>query len=95
MWKGIQEGYIQVIATDHCPFNFNIAKQLGKEDFTKCPGGVPGIETRIPLIFSEGGYEERISLNKFVDLVSTKPAKILDYTPKKGLLQLAPMEMLL
>ncbi len=54
LWKGIQDGYIQVIATDHCPFNFNIEKQLGKDDFTKCPSGSPGIETRIPLIFSEG-----------------------------------------
>ncbi len=54
LWKGIQNGYIQVIATDHCPFNFNIEKQLGKDDFTKCPSGSPGIETRIPLIFSEG-----------------------------------------
>ncbi|GAA0121820.1 dihydropyrimidinase [Clostridium faecium] len=84
LWKGIQEGYIQVIATDHCPFNFNIEKQLGKEDFTKCPGGVPGIETRIPLIFSEGVMKKRISLNKFVDLVSTKPAKIFGLYPKKG-----------
>ncbi len=54
LWKGIQDGYIQVIATDHCPFNFSIEKQLGKDDFTKCPSGVPGIETRISLIFSEG-----------------------------------------
>ncbi len=54
LWKGIQDGYIQVIATDHCPFNFSIEKQLGKDDFTKCPSGAPGIETRIPLIFSEG-----------------------------------------
>ncbi|WP_454053030.1 dihydropyrimidinase [Clostridium sp. Marseille-Q7071] len=84
LWKGIQDGYIQVIATDHCPFNFNIEKQLGKDDFTKCPGGVPGIETRIPLIFSEGVMKKRISINKFVDLVSTKPAKIFGLYPKKG-----------
>ncbi len=84
LWKGIQDGYIQVIATDHCPFNFNIEKQLGKDDFTKCPSGSPGIETRIPLIFSEGVMKKRISLNKFVDLVSTKPAKIFGLYPKKG-----------
>ncbi len=84
LWKGIQDGYIQVIATDHCPFNFSIEKQLGKDDFTKCPSGVPGIETRIPLIFSEGVMKKRISLNKFVDLVSTKPAKIFGLYPKKG-----------
>ncbi|NFB18586.1 dihydropyrimidinase [Clostridium botulinum] len=84
LWKGIQDGYIQVIATDHCPFNFNIEKQLGKDDFTKCPSGSPGIETRISLIFSEGVMKKRISLNKFVDLVSTKPAKIFGLYPKKG-----------
>ncbi len=59
LWKGIQDGYIQVIATDHCPFNFSIEKQLGKDDFTKCPSGVPGIETRIPLIFFRGRYEKK------------------------------------
>ncbi|WP_251860222.1 dihydropyrimidinase [Clostridium sp. Marseille-Q2269] len=84
LWKGIQDGYIQVIATDHCPFNLNVEKQLGKDDFTKCPSGMPGIETRVPLIFSEGVMKKRISLNRFVDLISTKPAKIFGLYPKKG-----------
>ncbi|MCF0149528.1 MAG: dihydropyrimidinase, partial [Clostridium sp.] len=50
LWKGINDGYIKTIATDHCPFSFKTDKQLGKDDFTKCPNGAPGIEERIPLI---------------------------------------------
>lgn len=84
LWCGIKNGDIQVVATDHCPFNFNIEKQMGKDDFTKCPSGSPGIETRVPLIFSEGVMKNRISINKFVDIVSTNPAKIFGLYPKKG-----------
>lgn len=84
LWKGIKDGDIQVIATDHCPFNFNKEKQLGKDDFTKCPNGAPGVETRIGIIFSEGVSKKRISLNKFVEITSTNPAKLFGLYPKKG-----------
>lgn len=84
LWKGIKEGSIEVIATDHCPFKFEGEKQMGKDDFTKCPNGAPGIETRVPLMFSEGVMKNRISINRFVDVVSTKPAKIFGLYPKKG-----------
>ena len=84
LWKGIKDGYIETIATDHCPFSFNRDKQLGKEDFTKCPNGVPGVEERIPLIFSEGVMKNRISINKFVEVCCTNPAKIFGLYPKKG-----------
>lgn len=87
LWKGINDGYIKTIATDHCPFSFNKDKQLGKEDFTKCPNGAPGIEERIPLIFSEGVMKKRISINKFVEVCSTNPAKIFGIYPKKGTIQ--------
>lgn len=87
LWKGIKDGYIQTIATDHCPFAFNKDKQMGKDDFTKCPNGAPGVEERIPLIFSEGVMKDRISINKFVDVCSTKPAKIFGLYPKKGTIQ--------
>ena len=63
LWKGINDGYIQTIATDHCPFSFNKEKQMGKDDFTKCPNGAPGVEERIPLIFSEGVMKKKISIN--------------------------------
>ena len=84
LWKGIRDGFIQVVATDHCPFDFNGNKQLGKDDFTKCPSGIPGIETRVPLLFSEGVVKGRISINKFVEVISTNPAKIFGLYPRKG-----------
>lgn len=87
LWEGLRDGYIQTIATDHCPFAFNKDKQLGKDDFTKCPNGAPGVEERIPLIFSEGVMKNRISINKFVDACCTKPAKIFGLYPKKGTIQ--------
>lgn len=84
LWKGIKDGYIQTVATDHCPFDFNGEKQLGKDDFTKCPNGAPGIETRIPLLYSEGVAKGRISINKFVEVTATNPSKIFGLYPKKG-----------
>ena len=87
LWKGINDGLIKTIATDHCPFSFNKDKQLGKDDFTKCPNGAPGIEERIPLIFSEGVMKNKISINKFVEVCSTNPAKIFGLYPKKGTIQ--------
>lgn len=88
LWNGIREGFIQVIATDHCPFDFNGEKQLGKDNFTKCPNGAPGIETRVPLLFSEGVSKGRISINKFVEIISTNPAKIFGLYPRKGTIAL-------
>jgi dihydropyrimidinase len=84
LWKGLADGTIQVVATDHCPFFFNKDKQLGKEDFTKCPNGAPGVEERIPLMFSEGVMKGRISINKLVEACCTNPAKIFGLYPKKG-----------
>ncbi|WP_252254775.1 dihydropyrimidinase [Clostridium sp. ZBS12] len=87
LWKGINEGDIQTIATDHCPFFLSKDKQMGKDDFTKCPNGAPGIEERISLIFSEGVMKGRINLNKFVELCCTNPAKMFGLYPKKGTIQ--------
>lgn len=87
LWKGLNDGHIKTIATDHCPFAFNKDKQLGKDDFTKCPNGAPGIEERMPLIFSEGVMKNRISVNKFVEVCCTNPAKIFGMYPKKGTIQ--------
>lgn len=84
LWKGIKEGIISTVATDHCPFNYNNEKRDGENDFTKCPNGAPGVETRIPLMFSEGVMKGRISLEKFVEVTSTNPAKIFGIYPKKG-----------
>ena len=85
LWRAVREGDIQVIATDHCPFLFEKEKLLmGKDDFTKCPNGAPGVETRMPVIFSEGVMKGRISINKFVEVTSTNPAKIYGMYPQKG-----------
>ncbi|MFC1863578.1 dihydropyrimidinase [Thermodesulfobacteriota bacterium] len=84
LWEGIIEGHIDVIATDHCPFDFSKKLQMGKDNFTKCPGGIPGIELRIPLMFSEGVMKERIPLNRFVEITATAPARIMGLHPRKG-----------
>ncbi len=83
LFSGIEKKYIDVIATDHCPFNFGIEKQMGKDDFTKCPNGAPGVELRLPLMFSEGVMKKRISINDFVEISCHNPAKIFGLD-KKG-----------
>ena len=83
LWKGIDQNLIEVVATDHCPFCMD-QKRMGLNDFSKIPNGAPGIEDRMELMFSEGVMKKRISLNKFVELNSTAPAKIFGLFPKKG-----------
>ena len=84
LWEGIRDGYIQTIATDHCSFNFSEQKLMGKDDFRNCPNGLPGVETRVALMFSEGVSKGRISINKFVEIISTNPAKLFGIYPQKG-----------
>ena len=86
LWKGLADGQIQNVATDHCPFFFGKEKQNGKDDFTKCPNGAPGVEERMSLLYSEGVVKGRISMNKFVETACTNPAKIYGLYPKKGVL---------
>jgi dihydropyrimidinase len=86
LWQGLAED-IDVVATDHCPFMFATQKILGKDDFTKCPGGAPGIEERIPLMYSEGVAKKRISLRRFTDLCCTNPAKLFGMYPQKGVIR--------
>ncbi|MDR0642444.1 MAG: dihydropyrimidinase [Treponema sp.] len=83
LWGALAAG-IDTVATDHCPFFFETQKILGKDDFTKCPGGAPGIEERLPLLFSEGVARGRISLRRFTELCSTNPAKLFGLYPRKG-----------
>ncbi len=84
LWKGIKTGDFQVISTDHCPFFMKGQKDMGKNDWSKIPNGCPGIETRIPLMYSEGVGKGRISINKFVEICSANPAKLLGLYPMKG-----------
>jgi dihydropyrimidinase len=84
LWTGIVQGDVDSIGTDHCPFRLVGQKDLGRDDFTKIPNGMPGIETRVPLIYHEGVNQGRISLNRFVELVATNPARIFGLYPQKG-----------
>src|SRR6202048_1675751 len=84
LWNGLKQDHLQVVSTDHCPFCFKEQKEMGKDDFTKIPNGGPGIEHRMSLIYSGGVGKGRFSVNRFVELVSTTPAKIFGLFPRKG-----------
>jgi dihydropyrimidinase len=84
LWNGLKRDHLQVVSTDHCPFCFKEQKELGKDDFTKIPNGGPGIEHRMSLIYSGGVAGGRFSVNRFVELVSTSPAKLFGLHPRKG-----------
>ncbi|MCK4677017.1 MAG: dihydropyrimidinase [Bacteroidales bacterium] len=83
LWDGIIDGTIQTIGTDHCPFMLE-QKMAGTGDFRKIPNGAGGIEHRLALLYSYGVLKNRISINRFVDIISTKPAKIFGLYPSKG-----------
>jgi dihydropyrimidinase len=86
LWHGLSVD-IDTIATDHCPFFFESQKVLGKDDFTKCPSGAPGIEERVPLVFSEGVAKKRLSLRRFTELCCSTPAKLFGFYPQKGVIR--------
>ncbi len=88
LWDGLKHDHLQVVSTDHCPFCFEDQKVLGKDDFTKIPNGGPGIENRLQLIYHHGVNAGKLSLNRFVELTSTTPARIFGMYPKKG--EIAP-----
>jgi len=87
LWAGINQGLVQIVATDHCPFRWE-QKMMGKDDFSKIPNGHPAIENRMELLWSEGVAKGKISPNKYVEVTSAHPAKIFGMYPKKG--SLAP-----
>ena len=84
LWDGLKSDNLQVVSTDHCPFCFEDQKALGKDDSTKIPNGGPGIENRLQLLHHHGVHAGKISLNRFVEIVSTAPARIFGMYPKKG-----------
>ncbi len=100
LWQGLSDGSIQVVGTDHCPFFFNGAvpiqyegesvaipgKELGSENFTKIPNGLPGVGDRMPVMWTRGVASGRITPQQFVALMSTNPAKIFGLYPRKGAL---------
>jgi dihydropyrimidinase len=84
LWKGLAKNDLQVVSTDHCPFCMQEQKELGKDDFSKIPNGAPGIETRLMLVHDGGVRSGRITMNRFVELCSTTPAKMFGLFPRKG-----------
>jgi len=84
LWNGLKHDHLQVVSTDHCPFCFKEQKELGRDDFTKIPNGGPGVEHRMSLIYSGGVAGGRFNANRFVELVSTTPAKLFGLYPRKG-----------
>lgn len=84
LWNGLADGTLQVIATDHCPFDFAGQKSLGRHDFTKIPNGLPVVEHRLQLMIHAALGEERFSLNRMVEIACTAPAKMFGIYPAKG-----------
>ncbi|MBS6507206.1 MAG: dihydropyrimidinase [Paraclostridium bifermentans] len=84
LWKALEEGDIDAIGTDHCSFNYKGQKDIGINDFSKIPNGGPGVEHRMGLLYTYGVKEGKISMNKFVELTSTKAAKLFGMYPQKG-----------
>ena len=84
LWRGLKTNDLQVVSTDHCPFCMKGQKDLGIGNFTKIPNGMPGVETRLYLLWDGGVRTGRISMNRFVEITSAAPAKIFGLYPHKG-----------
>ncbi len=87
LWNGLRDGLIQTVATDHCPFDFQKQKSMGKADFTKIPNGIPSLEERVNLLYTHGVKTGKIDLHTFVNVASTQAAKLFDLFPRKGTIQ--------
>ena len=87
LWQGLQDGVIDAVATDHCPFRFAVEKQFGAGDFTACPNGAPGVEERLPVLYSEGVAKGRLSICELVRLLCANPSRLYGLYPRKGTLQ--------
>lgn len=77
LWDGLKHGHIDVVATDHCSFNYADKWRVSQGNVFRCPGGVPGVETRVPLLFSEGVLKGRLTLPRFVQVMAEAPARIM------------------
>ena len=84
LWHALKEGALQSIGTDHCPFNLKGQKDRDLSDFTKIPNGVAGVEHRLELLYTYGVTAGKISLQQFVAVTATNPAKIFGLYPRKG-----------
>ncbi|WP_263358318.1 dihydropyrimidinase [Acidicapsa ligni] len=83
LWSSLETRLIDTVGTDHCPFDTG-QKLLGANDFTQIPNGIPGIEERINLMYTYGVNRGRLNIHRFVDALSTQPAKLFGLFPRKG-----------
>ncbi len=86
LWTGLASGEVDTVATDHCPFFFETQKTRGRDDFSRIPGGAPGIETRLPLLYTYGVRTGRLTLERWVEVCCTGPARRFGLAPRKGTL---------
>ncbi|MFQ5693122.1 MAG: amidohydrolase family protein, partial [Nitrospinota bacterium] len=86
LWAGLRSGFLSVVGSDHAPFNFKGQKELGRDNFLLIPNGLPGSETIVPVLYSEGVRKGRITLHDLVSLVATRPARLFGVFPEKGTL---------
>lgn len=87
LWEALAEGSIQQVSSDHAPFHYENQKTTGRDNFTRIPNGLPGIETRLPLVFTGGVTAGRLSPQRFVEITATNPARIFGMYPRKGTLE--------
>jgi dihydropyrimidinase len=83
LWLGLLKDDLQVVSTDHCPFDFHGQKEMGKGDFRKVPNGLPGVENRVDLLHDGGVLSGRLTPNRWVQVISTAPARLFGL-PQKG-----------
>ncbi|MGZ3586015.1 MAG: dihydropyrimidinase [Candidatus Limnocylindrales bacterium] len=84
LWKGLVKDDLQVVSTDHCPFDFHGQKELGRGDFRKIPNGLPGVEDRVDLLHDGGVVGGHLTRERWVDVISTAPARLFGLYPRKG-----------
>ena len=84
LWSAIRSRLVSTVATDHAPFDFVGQKEMGRDDFTKIPNGIPSIEHRINLLYTQGVRRGLIDLNTLVDAASTQAARLFGLYPRKG-----------
>jgi dihydropyrimidinase len=84
LWRGLRTDTLQLVATDHCPFDFHGQKDLGRDDFRKIPNGLPAVEDRVDLLHDGGVVKGRISRERWVEIMSTAPARMFGMYPQKG-----------
>jgi dihydropyrimidinase len=84
LWTGLVKDDLQIVSTDHCPFDFHGQKELGKGDFRKVPNGLPGVEDRVDLLHDGGVVGGRLTRERWVELISTAPARLFGMYPQKG-----------